>query len=300
MNNSGSFERTGLEIAIIGMAGIFPDAQNIEEFWQNLQDGKESIRFFTDEELKSSGVDLSILNNPNYVRAGSVLKDVESFDASFFGFNPRDAEIIDPQQRIFLESAWQALESAGYDSKQYKGLIGVYAGMGINNYYLINLFSNQNIRNSIDTQQLIFANDKDFLTTRVSYKLELEGPSLDVQTACSTSLVAVHLACRSLLGGECDLALAGGVKIAASQKTGYSYQEGGILSPDGHCRAFDAKGQGTIFGSGVGIVVLKRLEEALADGDSIHAVIKGSAINNDGALKVSYTAPRIDTQAKVI
>ncbi|MEM1393948.1 MAG: beta-ketoacyl synthase N-terminal-like domain-containing protein [Cyanobacteria bacterium P01_H01_bin.150] len=299
MNNSGSFKRTGLEIAIIGMVGQFPDAQNIEEFWQNLRNGKESITSLTDEELKSSGVDPTTLNNPSYVKAGSTLKDIELFDASFFGFNPREAEVMNPQQRVFLECAWQALECSGYDSKQYEGSIGVYAGTSTNDY-LINLYLNQNIRNSIDTPQLIFANDKDYLTTKVSYKLELEGPSVDVQTACSTSLVAVHLACRSLLGGECDLALAGGVAIAASQKTGYFYQEGGILSPDGHCRAFDAKGQGTVFGSGVGIVVLKRLEEAIADGDTIHAVIKGSAINNDGALKVSYTAPRIDTQARVI
>ncbi|MBD2344920.1 type I polyketide synthase [Anabaena subtropica] len=299
MDNSATFEQTGLEIAIIGMVGRFPGSNNIEEFWQNLRDGVESIVPLTDEELKSSGIDLAVINDSNYVKAAAILEDIELFDAAFFGFNPREAEVLDPQQRIFLECAWQALESAGYDSKQYQGSIGVYAGTGINNY-LINLYTNQNVKNSIDGQQLVFANDKDFLTTRVSYKLELEGPSIDVQTACSTSLVAVHLACRSLLGGECDIALAGGVAISASQKSGYSYQEGGILSPDGHCRAFDAKGQGTIFGSGVGLVVLKRLEEALADGDCIHAVIKGSAINNDGGLKVSYTAPRIDTQAKVI
>ncbi|GAB1539414.1 beta-ketoacyl synthase N-terminal-like domain-containing protein [Scytonema sp. NUACC21] len=299
MNHSVTFSQTGLEIAIVGMVGRFPGANNLEEFWQNLQNGVESIEFFSDEELKSAGIDLDKVNDPNYVKAGSVLEDIELFDASFFGFNPREAECIDPQQRIFLECAWEALESAGYDSKQYKGLIGVYAGTSINNYF-INLYSNQNVRNSIDEQQLVFANDKDFLTTRVSYKLELEGPSVDIQTACSTSLVAVHLACRSLLGGECDIALAGGVAINSSQKSGYVYQEGGILSPDGHCRAFDAKAQGTVFGNGVGIVVLKRLEDALADGDCIHAVIKGSAINNDGSLKVSYTAPRIDTQAKVI
>lgn len=299
MDNSVTFSQTGLEIAIIGMTGRFPGAKNLEEFWQNLHDGVESIVSLTDEEIKASGIDLAKINDSNYVKAGAVLEDIELFDAAFFGFNPREAEVLDPQQRIFLECAWQALENAGYDAKQYPGSVGVYAGTGINNY-LINLYSNPNIKNSIDSQQLIFANDKDFLTTRVSYKLELEGPSVDVQTACSTSLVAVHLACRSLLGGECDIALAGGVAISALQKSGYFYQEGGILSPDGHCRAFDAKGQGTIFGSGVGLVVLKRLEDALADGDCIHAVIKGSAINNDGALKVSYTAPRIDTQAKVI
>ncbi len=293
------FSHKGLEIAIIGMVGRFPGAKNLDEFWQNLQNGEESIAAFTDEELISSGIDPTILNDPQYVRSGAVLEDVEFFDASFFGFNPREAEIIDPQQRLFLECASEALESAGYDSKKYKGLIGVYAGAGMNSY-MFNLYSNQNIINSIDDFQLLVASDKDFLTTRVSYKLELEGPSVDIQTACSTSLVAVHFACRSLLGGECDIALAGGVAISASQKSGYFYQEGGILSPDGHCRAFDAEAQGTVPGNGVGIVVLKRLEDALADGDCIHAVIKGSAINNDGAFKVSYTAPRIDTQAKVI
>ncbi|MEC4816405.1 MAG: beta-ketoacyl synthase N-terminal-like domain-containing protein, partial [Scytonema sp. PMC 1069.18] len=299
MSTQVGFSRNGLEVAIIGMAGRFPGAKNIEEFWQNLRDGIESITSFTDEELISKGIDPSLLNDPNYVKAGAVLEDVELFDASFFGFNPREAEIIDPQQRLFLECAWEALENAGYNSKKYKGLIGVYAGAGMNSY-MFNLYSNQNIRNSIDNYQLFLASDKDFLTTRVSYKLDLEGPSIDIQTACSTSLVAVHLACRSLLSGECDIALAGGVAINASQKAGYLYQQGSILSPDGHCRAFDAEAQGTVSGNGVGIVVVKRLEEAIADGDRIHAVIKGSAINNDGAFKVSYTAPRIDTQAHVI
>ncbi|MGV2831538.1 beta-ketoacyl synthase N-terminal-like domain-containing protein [Myxosarcina sp. GI1(2024)] len=300
MNDSVSFERTGLEIAIIGMVGRFPGAKNIEEFWRNLQDGVESITSFTDEELKSSGIDIDTLNNPNYVKAGAILENVELFDASFFGFNPREAETLDPQQRLFLECAWSALENSGYDPEQYKGLIGVYAGAGMNSY-MYNLYSNRGIRNSVDDYQLFIASDKDFLTTRVSYKLDIEGPSVGIQTACSTSLVAVHLACRSLLGGECDIALAGGVSVSSSsEKAGYLYKEGAILSPDGHCRAFDAKAQGTVGGNGVGIVVLKRLEEAIADGDTIHAVIKGSAINNDGALKVSYTAPRIDTQAKVI
>jgi acyl transferase domain-containing protein/acyl carrier protein len=281
------------------LAGRFPGAKTVEEFWQNIRDGVESITHFTDEELNSSGIDFTLLNNPNYVKARAILEDIELFDASFFGFNPREAELMNPQQRIFLECSWQALENAGYDSKQYEGSIGVYAGTGINDY-LINLYLNQNLKKYIDNQQLIIGNDKDFITTRVSYKLDLEGPSVDVQTACSTSLVAVHLACRSLLGGECDIALAGGVTIGSSQKSGYFYVEGGISSPDGRCRAFDAEARGTVSGNGVGIVVLKRLEDALADGDCIHAVIKGSAINNDGSFKVSYTAPRIDTQAKVI
>jgi non-ribosomal peptide synthase protein (TIGR01720 family) len=289
----------GSEIAIIGLAGRFPGAKNIDEFWINLQNGVESIFFFTDEELLSSGINSSILNEPNYVKAHARLEDAELFDASFFGFNPREAEITDPQHRIFLECAWEALESAGYDSHNYKGLVGVYGGSGLSSY-LLNVYLNQNFVNSIDTQQLTVAANKDFLTTRVSYKLNLEGPSYAVQTACSTSLVAVHLACQSLLNGECDIALAGGVAINAERKAGYLYTEGGIMSPDGHCRAFDINAQGSVGGEGVGIVVLKRLEDALLHRDTIHAVIKGSAINNDGSFKVSYTAPRIDTQAKAI
>ena len=289
----------GSEIAIIGLTGRFPKAKNIDEFWENLQQGRESISFFSDEELLLSGINSSILNDPNYVKAHAVLEDAEFFDASFFGFNPREAEITDPQHRIFLECAWSALESAGYDSQTYKGTIGVYAGSSLSSY-LLNIYLNQNIINSIDPQQLTIAANKDYLTTRVSYKLNLEGPSYAVQTACSTSLVAVHLACQSLLNGECDMALAGGVAISATRKTGYMYTEGGIASPDGHCRTFDAGAKGSVGGEGVGIVVLKRLEDALNDRDTIHAVIKGSAINNDGSLKVSYTAPRIDTQAKVI
>ncbi|MDZ7949848.1 type I polyketide synthase [Nostoc sp. DedQUE09] len=291
--------RNGSEIAIIGLTGRFPGAKNIDEFWRNIQNGVESVSFFSDEELLSSGISSSILNDPNYVKAHAILEDAELFDASFFGFNPREAEITDPQHRLFLECAWSAMESAGYDSQNYKGAVGVYAGSSLNTY-LLNIYLNQNIINSVDPQQLVIAGNKDFLTTRVSYKLNLEGPSYAVQTACSTSLVAVHLAIMSLLNGECDIALAGGVAISATRKAGYLYTEGGIASPDGHCRAFDAGAKGSVGGEGVGIVVLKRLEDALSDRDTIHAVIKGSAINNDGSFKVSYTAPRIDTQAKVI
>jgi acyl transferase domain-containing protein/acyl carrier protein len=287
----------GLEVAIIGMAGRFPDASNVDEFWQNLKNGVESVRWLTDEYLQEQGVEQTLLNNPQYVKAGAPLQDIDLFDADFFGFNPREAEILDPQQRLFLECACVALEAAGYDPQTYKGLIGVYGGAGMNGY-LFNLYTNPTIRSSVSNYQIFLASDKDFLTTRVSYKLNLAGPSVDVQTACSTSLVAVHLACQSLLSGECDMALAGGVAI--SKQVGYLYQEGGIYSPDGHCRAFDTKAQGTVAGSGLGIVVLKRLEDALADRDCIHAVIKGSAINNDGGFKVSYTAPSIDAQAKVI
>lgn len=294
-----SVEHNGSEIAIIGMAGQFPGAKNVDEFWQNLQNGIESISFFTDEELLAYGLDAATLNNPKFVKSRAVLEDVELFDAAFFGFNPREAEITDPQHRLFLECAYIALEDAGYDSENYQGSIGVYAGASLSRY-LLNIYLNEDIIGSIDNHQLAIANDKDYLTTRVSYKLNLQGPSFTVQTACSTSLVAVHLATQSLLNGECDLALAGGVSISSSRKTGYLYKEGGIGSPDGHCRTFDAQAQGTVGGEGVGIVVLKRLEDALADGDTIHAVIKGSAINNDGSFKVSYTAPRIDGQAKVI
>ncbi len=294
-----SVEQNGSEIAIIGIAGRFPGAKNVDEFWQNLQNGVESISFFTDEELLAYGLDAATLHNPKFVKARAVLEDVELFDAAFFGFNPREAEITDPQHRLFLECAYTALEDAGYDSENYQGSIGVYAGASLSRY-LLNIILNEDIIGSIDNHQLAIAGDKDYLTTRVSYKLNLEGPSFTVQTACSTSLVAVHLATQSLLNGECDIALAGGVSISASRKAGYLYKEGGIGSPDGHCRAFDAQAQGTVGGEGVGIVVLKRLEDALADGDTIHALIKGSAINNDGSLKVSYTAPRIDGQAKVI
>jgi acyl transferase domain-containing protein len=261
---TASNSTNGSEIAIIALTGRFPGAKNIDEFWENLQMGRESISFFTDEELLSSGISSTTINDPNYVKARATLENAELFDASFFGFNPREAEITDPQHRLFLECAWSAMESAGYDSQTYKGAVGVYAGAGLSSY-LLNVYLNQNIINSIDPQQIVVAGDKDFLTTRVSYKLHLEGPSYTVQTACSTSLVAVHLACQSLLNGECDMALAGGVAISASRKAGYMYTEGGIVSPDGHCRAFDAKAQGAVSGEGVGIVVLKRLEDALSD-----------------------------------
>ncbi len=289
----------GSEIAIIGLAGKFPDAKNIEKFWHNLQAGVESITFFTSEELIASGIEAALVNNPNYVKARGILADAELFDASFFGFSPREAEITDPEHRLFLECSWEALENAGYNPENYSGLIGVYAGSGLSGY-LFNVYTNESIRNSVDGHQMAIGGDKDYLTTRVSYKLNLQGPSYTIQTACSTSLVAVHLACQSLLNGECDMAVTGGVSISALRKHGSFYKEGGINSPDGHCRAFDAKAQGTVSGEGVGIVVLKRLDDALHDKDTIHAIIKGSAINNDGANKVSYTAPRIEGQAKVI
>jgi iturin family lipopeptide synthetase A len=301
MNNSTMTEHTHeSSIAIISMAGRFPGAKSIEEFWRNLRAGVESVSTFSDEELLAAGVSRADLQDPAYVRAKGMLDDIEMFDGAFFGFNPREAEITDPQHRLFLECAWEALERAGYDTQRYGGRIGVYGGAGISGYLLVNLATNLDLVNSVGIYQTILSNDKDYLSTRVSYKLNLKGPSLTVQTACSTSLVAVHLACQSLLSGECDMALAGGITITLPQKSGYQYQEGGISSPDGHCRPFDARAKGTLGGNGVGIVLLKRLDEALADGDIIHAVIRGSAINNDGSLKVGYTAPGLDGQSEVI
>lgn len=298
-NRRISSENRDADIAIIGLSGRFPGATNIQEFWNNLCNGVESISRFTDEQVLEEGVELELLKKPGYVKAWGILYDVDKFDANFFGYNPREAEVLDPQQRIFLEECWKALETAGYDSERYQGKIGVYASVGMNHYV-------QNIKESRGSQglasdyQIMTSNDKDFLATRVAYKMNLEGPGITVQTACSSSLVAVHLACQSLFNGECDMALAGGVSIRLPQKSGYLHQEGMILSPDGHCRAFDEQAKGTVGGNGTGVVVLKRLQEAIADGDDISAVIKGTAINNDGALKIGYTAPRIDGQAKVI
>jgi acyl transferase domain-containing protein/acyl carrier protein len=285
-------------IAIIGLAGRFPGAKNITEFWQNLCDGVEAISQFSDEELIAAGVDPSLVNNSNYVKAGAVLEDIDLFDANFFGFNPKEAEMTDPQHRLFLECAWEALEDAGYDAQRCESRVGVYAGASLNNYLPFNL--NRDQIGSANTFQKLIGNDKDFLATRVSYKLNLTGPSITIQTACSTSLVATALACQSLLNYQCDMTLAGGASIRVPQKTGYLHQEGGILSPDGHCRAFDAQAKGTIIGNGVGVVLLKRLSEAEADGDRIYAVIKGSAINNDGSGKVGYTAPSVNGQAEAI
>ncbi len=288
----------GMEIAIIGMSGRFPGAADVEAFWQNLRDGVESISRFSEAEVLAAGVSPELARNPHYVRAGGVLEGADRFDAGFFGVYPREAELMDPQHRVFLECAWEALEHAGYDPERARGPIGVFAGCGLNTYLLFNLLDNPEAREAC--YQLGIGNDKDFLPTRVSYKLNLRGPSVNVQTACSTSLVAAHLACQSLLSYACDMALAGGVTIRVPQQSGYLYQDGGILAPDGHCRPFDADARGTVGSNGVGIVVLKRLEDALADGDTIYAVIKGSAINNDGAAKVGYTAPGVDGQAEVI
>ncbi len=288
------------KIAVIGMTCRFPGAKNVDEFWQNLQDGVESVSFFSDDELLAEGVDPAALSAPNFVKAGAILDDVELFDASFFGFSPKEAKILDPQHRIFMECAWECLESAGYNPETYDGLIGVYAGKNTSGYLIHNIHANPDFFESVDGLQILLGNDRGYLASHVSYKLNLTGPSMGVQTACSTSLVAVHLASQSLMNYECDIALAGGITVNIPQKTGYKFPPGGVVSPDGHCRAFDAQAEGTIFGNGVGIVALKRLEDALADGDFIHAVIKGSAVNNDGSAKAGYSAPGEDGQARAI
>lgn len=287
-------------IAIIGMAGHFPGARNVDELWENLCNGVESVSFFTAEELQASGVEPAVLTDPTFVNAGALMDDADCFDASFFGFTPREAEVMDPQHRVFLECAWEALEHAGYDPEIYSEPIGVFGGVGPNTYFQQNLIARPELLESVGAYQTMIGNAAHFPTTRVSYKLNLKGPSINVQTACSTSGVAIHLACQSLLSGECDMALAGGVRIRVPLKGGYFYQADGIPSPDGHCRAFDAQAQGTVYGSGGAVIVLKRLSDALRDGDALYAVIRSSAMNNDGAMKVGFTAPSVQGQAAAI
>ena len=292
-------EPTGTEIAIVGMAGRFPGARDVAELWRNLRDGIEAVRFPDPEDLAARGLDTARLADPTWVKAVSQMADYDCFDDLFFGVNPREAELMDPQHRVLLECAWAALESAGYAPQEIPGRVGVYAGATLSTYLLFNLAGNPLAQNA-DRLQVILGNASDALAARISYKLNLRGPSHGVQCACSTSLVAVHAACQALLNEECDLALAGGVSIQTDAGLGYRYVPGSVVSPDGHCRAFDAAAQGSIFGSGVGLVVLKRLEEALADRDTIRAVILGSAVNNDGSLKVGFTAPGVEGQAAVI
>jgi acyl transferase domain-containing protein len=286
-------------IAIVGMAGRFPGAADVDGFWNNLRDGVESIQRFTREELLASGLDPQLIDSSHYVPARAILDNVDQFDASFFGYTPREAELIDPQQRLFIECAWEALERAACDPQQFAGRIGVYGGCNINTY-LQNIRSRPDIMSSAGDLQVLTSSDKDFIATRTSYKLDLRGPAVAVQTACSTSLVAVHQACQSLLNGECDMALAGGASVTLPIKRGYVYTEQGIASPDGHCRAFDKEARGTVGGDGVAVVALKRLDDALRDGDLIHAVIRGTAINNDGGRKVGFTAPSIEGQTNAI
>ncbi|MGV9878595.1 type I polyketide synthase [Streptomyces sp. NPDC003006] len=288
------------DIAIVGLACRFPGADTPDKFWRVLSEGRETLTYFSDEQLRAAGVSERLLTDERYVKAGQIVEDADKFDAGLFGITQDEAELIDPQQRQFLECALQALEHSGYDPHRDDQQIGVYAGVGMNTYLLHNLGERYRTASSVDRYRMMITNDKDFVATRTSYKLNLRGPSVSTNTACSTSLVAVHLACLSLLSGDCTMALAGAAHIQADQGEGYLHQEGMIFSPDGHCRAFDAKAQGTVIGNGVGVVVLKRLSDALADGDTVHAVIKGTAVNNDGSDKTGYTAPSVRGQAAVI
>jgi len=290
----------GLKIAIVGMSGRFPGAENVDEFWQNIIGKEESIRFFTNEELLQAGVPKNLVRDPSYVPAKGAIKNPKGFDAAFFGYTPREAQITDPQHRLFLECAHEALEDAACVPDKFKGQVGVYAGTGINNYLTNHISAHQSLVNTVGDYPIMIGNDKDFLANRVSYKLNLNGPAMVIQTACSTSLVAIHSACQSLINEECDAALAGGVSLGKLDNEGYLYKEGMIMSPDGHCRAFDEKAKGTLQGQGAGVVLLKRLDDALKDNDHIYAVIKGSGINNDGAAKSGYTAPSIEGQAKAV
>jgi amino acid adenylation domain-containing protein len=304
MSDTKNHVEPGL-IAIVGMAGRFPGADNIEQFWRNLCAGVESITRFADSELEDS-FSAEIRGAPNFVKARPILEGVEQFEPEFFGMYAREAELTDPQHRIFLECSWEALESAGYDPARYPGAIGVFAGSSINTYFLNNVCGERRtIEEFTSSYQvgcypMLLGAGPDFLATRVSYKLDLKGPSVSLQTACSTSLLAVAQACQSLLLYQSDMALAGGVSISFPQKRGYQHLEGGMVSADGHCRPFDADASGTVFGSGAGVVLLKRWEDALADGDHVYALIRGCGINNDGASKVGFTAPSVDGQAAVI
>jgi acyl transferase domain-containing protein/acyl carrier protein len=285
------------DIAIVGMAGRFPGARDLDQFWHNLAEGLESITRLSDQEILESGVPPSWLTNPSYVKAAPILEEPGHFDAGFFGFSPMEAKTMDPQHRLLLELAYEALEHAGHDPDRFQGRIGVFTGAALNTYFTNVGLSSRLAEEYIPT---LIGNDKDFLSTRVSYKLNLKGPSITVQTACSTSMVAVHLARQSLLSEETDMALAGAVSVRVPHRAGYFCDSGGVVSPDGHVRAFDARANGTVFGSGGGILVLRRLADAVSDGDTIHAVIKGSAVNNDGSAKAGYTAPSVNSQADAV
>lgn len=287
-------------IAIIGMSGRFPGAESVNEFWENLVAGHCAVTDLTDDELRESGVPEHLIQDSNFVKKAYPLSQIDAFDAAFFQFTAREAEITDPQQRLLLECSYEALEDAGHTAAGFNGLIGVYAGIGTMGYYIRNLAPNQAVLDALGSLRVSIGNEKSFASTMVSYKLDLTGPSVNVDTACSTSLVAVHQACQSLLSYDCDMALAGGVCIDVPQKVGMHYKEGSIIAPDGMCRPFDADAKGTVRGNGAGIVLLKRYADALEDGDNVYAIIRGSAVNNDGSLKVGYTASSIEGQSEVI
>jgi acyl transferase domain-containing protein len=291
---------TGSDIAVVGMACRFPGAASPGEFWRNLRDGVESITQLSERDMLDAGLGPAEVSDKRRVAAVSMPVGIADFDAGFFGFSPREAKLMDPQQRVFLECAWEALEDAGYAPAAGTCATGVFAGASMSTYLLYLIRPPGPSQTPSADLQLLIGNDKDYLATLVAYKFGLRGPALSVQTACSSSLVAVHLACQSLLGGECDLALAGGVTVRVPAGVGYLYEKRGVQSPDGHCRPFDVAAQGTVFGSGAGVVVLKRLADALDDGDIVDAVIRGSAVNNDGSLKAGFTAPSEDGQADVV
>jgi amino acid adenylation domain-containing protein len=286
-------------VAIIGWAGRFPGAETVDEFWENLCAGLDSVTHFRDEELHPS-VDEALRSHPDYVKANGVVKDADLFDAAFFGLSKMEAEVTDPQQRVLLEIAWHALEHAGYAASKWDGLIGVYAGVGNSSYYHDHVLTRPDRIEAVGAFRTMIGNEKDYIATRLSYMLGLKGAGVSVNTACSTSLVAVCKAWQALVQGESDMILAGGINISPPQNRGYLYQEGGMLSPDGRCRPFSKHAAGTTFNNGGALVVMKRLKDALSDGDQIYAVIRGAALNNDGADKMSFTAPSVDGQAAVI
>ena len=287
-------------IAIVGMAGRFPGARDLEAFWRNLRGGVDSVRRLGPAELAALGVPAAVAEDPAFVPAVALPPGFDELDAPFFGISHREAELMDPQHRLFLECAWEALESAGYAPETFDGDVGVFGGTTTSTYLVFNLAGNPRLAGTADPLQLIVGNAVDSLTTRVSFKLDLRGPSHAVQCACSTALVAVHQGCESLLAQQCDLALAGAVSINVGQRAGYFWQPDSILSPDGRCRAFDAAAGGTVFGGGVGVVALRRLDDALAAGDPVRAIIRASAVNNDGATKAGYSAPSVDGEARAI
>jgi polyketide synthase PksJ len=288
------------DIAITGMSGEFPGASNIAQFWQNLLAGQESIQQLTQEQLQEAGVLEDEQAHQNYMPFAGTLSDIDLFAADFFGFSPRDASLLDPQHRKLFEHTWHALEDANINTARYPGTIGVFVGSSLNTYLLNNILSQPNIKNAEDLQQILLGNGQDYLATRIAYLMNLRGTALNIQTACSTSLVAVHQACQHLLSHQVDVAVAGGVSIAVPQNKGYLYSVDGMLSVDGHCRPFSDEPGGTIFSSGLGVIILKRYADAVTDGDSIYSVIKSSAVNNDGHQKVGFTAPSVAGQAEVI
>lgn len=289
------------DIAIIGMSGRFPGAPDLRTFWRNLQGGVDSIGHFSEEELIASGLfPLDVIRHPDFIAAKGVLDDADMFDAAFFGISPREAELMDPQHRLLMECAWHALEDAGYDSERYPGRIAAFTSTGLNTYMAFNICSHPGLAQRVGGFHLSICNDKDFVATRIAYAMNLKGASLNVSTACSSSLVSVHFACQHLLTQQADISIVGAVSVHFPQKVGHIYEAGAAYSPDGLCRPFDATKSGLIDGSGVAAVVLKRLDDALRDGDAIYAVVKGTAVNNDGRNKVGYTAPSIEGQSDVI